>query len=246
MSGDHRGLPPGFAALNSPEAADAPVAVREASPGAPTVLSFSAIGKPGQRPGRQFGAALARFDVRGMFVQDPVNAGFHHGVPPLGSAFADVAVALSDQIPTDSRRAGALAASVGAFGAVICGTALHVERIMLFSPRTRITREVLETRMATDPALAPIDTKAVTTDLRRWLLENPHPPIDVHVGSGHALDCREAERLDGVPHVTVTVHPTDVHAVSRWLHEEGLLSEIVGTGLGLPERRSARSDGGRQ
>lgn len=222
-------------------------------PDAPLVITFGFVSWD----------ALNRFDFWGrakkleasigrpinrILVRDTANMWYQHGVNGLGVDVESTAASLRELIErVQPISVATVGQSMGAYGAILFGALLGVDRVLAFGPlsylRSDWARRDGDTRWL--PVMEKLERFAPARpydDLRALLDATPKPPrVHVVIGTQAApdgeppnMDRLHAERLAGRPDVSVEQFVHAPHAVVQWLGNAGHIDRVLKNGL-LPD-----------
>jgi pimeloyl-ACP methyl ester carboxylesterase len=188
----------------------------------------------GGMPPFEFLKMSRMLDARGLFVRDVLQAWYHRGLPGHGHdivAARDAIGRLLEDLAPD--RTIAVGVSAGGYAALLFGTTLRFDRVIAFAPQTTLRQvdlaQIGDRRW--DDHLRPLRRHKLLnerwTDLREVLSNDGATACDVHYDATFSVDARHAERLDGLPNMTLKPHYGGGHAVARALRESGELHELL-------------------
>lgn len=199
----------------------------------PTVIAFGGMAHQLMMPTSAFISTLSTTDVNVLFIKDLRQCWYQRGLRGLGNDPQSAAWALLDLAPKGSSIVGAVGTSSGGTGALLMGALLGVERIVAFSPRTLVDRAAVRSLRAAGTPVANMRIRRPYCDMALMLDRYPVARVDIHVGARNAVDVASAQRLEGLPGVSVHLHDTSVHTVARFLRDQGRLGPLLREGLGL-------------
>lgn len=228
----NRSVPP-VAMMGTPQAERSSVEIRMGDPGAPTVLAFGGMAHGLMMPVAEFTRVLDGRDVTVLFVKDLRQCWYQRGLRGIGRTPHEAARALRQLVPPDSTLRGTIGMSSGGTGAILFGALLGAPHVLAFSPRTFIDRQTIRLKRSEGTPVPSFRVNPSTCDMRRALTEHPVPDVQVHVGARNAADMAEADRLRGLPGVTITEHPIAEHTTATYLRDQGLLRDVIVASLGL-------------
>jgi dienelactone hydrolase len=179
--------------------------------------------------------ATTGFQVKRLFVRDPDRVWFQHGVPGFGRSIDEVADSLEAIVnEQDVERLVVMGSSAGGYAALAFGALLRADLVLSFSPQTTLDRAWLDGvgddrwsgHLNTLDKLGGPDPR--WTDLCVALPRETHPGtvFEVHYPTQLDADRRHAERLAGLPGVTMCGHDKAAHNFIRGLRNRGELPEI--------------------
>jgi pimeloyl-ACP methyl ester carboxylesterase len=189
--------------------------------------------------------ATTGLDAKRLFVRDPNRVWFQHGVPGFGDSIDEVAACLKAIVEEQEvERLVVMGSSAGGFAALAFGAVLEADLVISFSPQTIIDRAWLDAagddrwrgHLNTLDKLGGPDPR--WTDLCVALPRETRPGtvFEVHYPTQLEADRRHAERLAGLPSVTMLGHDQAAHNFIRGLRNRGELPEIFrAAGLGGPD-----------
>jgi hypothetical protein len=175
--------------------------------------------------------------VKRLFLRDLEQAWYHRGLPDHGASLPELAASLRGLIERHRVSRLVLAgSSAGGYAALVLGALLEADVALSFSPQTIIEPEVLA-RMGDDrwdqyvEALVRddrldhrwSDVRAVLGDGQRRRATR----YEVYFDETMDLDRAHAERLDGVPAVSLHRYTGGSHNLVRTLRDSGELRDIL-------------------
>lgn len=187
----------------------------------------------------EFFNLVAGAPVGKVFVRDLDQAFYQQGVRGLGGSVAETCENLGRLIEGRARRVF-VGQSAGGFGALLFGSMLEADEILVFAPQTFVNRW-LRRRSGDDRWPEHIAAMYRSSGIQRRYLDVRKPlrrnrgrsAVHLYYGSHNRLDMVHCERLAGLPNVAT--HPVDSgsHAIARRLRDTGELQSIVLGSLGL-------------
>lgn len=199
-------------------------------PGAPTIVACGGIAGGLDMPPFEFFGMLDGWPVSKVFLRDIDQVWYQKGVRGIGGVQA-----VADYLRgVDTERMVFVGNSAGGFGALFFASLAGRGDVLAFSPQT-----YLDTRR-----------RLLTAD-PRWFkqVRNTHrvpgacldlvPAVNlagqatVHYSSDHRLDRTHAERLRGLPGVTLVGHKDTDHALVSAMKRTGELAGILRDSLGI-------------
>jgi pimeloyl-ACP methyl ester carboxylesterase len=196
------------------------------------LVAFAGIqGRMGGVPAFEFANLTSDLPAHRVFLRDPGRLYFQRGVPGAGGSALEVADFLrAHRDRLGVRRVVTLGNSVGGYAAVLFGALLDADEAHAIATKTSIRgaddfHDVRIFERLRDEGRVP----AEFADLREVLLSRPTRRLQVHLHypGGHALDTRQAWRLDRVPGVHLHRYPWPDHRLVRVLRDRGFLARFV-------------------
>ena len=173
--------------------------------------------------------------VKRLFVRDPALIWYQRGVPGFGETLDEVAGSLKTVVAEQgAERLVTIGSSAGGYAALAFGALMEADLVLAFSPQTMLDRawldEVGDDRWAGHfrnlDAVGGPDPR--WTDLREALPRERRDRTALHVHYPRPLeeDARHAERLAGLPGVTMVAHEHGYHNFIQGLRNRGELAGI--------------------
>jgi hypothetical protein len=216
------------------------------SPSSTMLIAFAALA-PFKPPPFHLFDFTSGFEVKRLFVRDPTRVWFQRGIPGFGDTIDEVAASLRVVIEEQEvERLVMLGNSAGAYAALVFGTLLNADLVLAFSPQTNIDRawmeEVGDRRWAWNfrllDELGGPDPR--WKDLREALPRERRgeTTLEVHYPVNFPDDCRQVERLEGLPGIELRPHERGYHNFIQTIRNNGELAEILRlAGVEAIERR---------
>jgi pimeloyl-ACP methyl ester carboxylesterase len=209
------------------------------------VIAFAAM-SPFRPPAFHLFEATTGVLAKRLFVRDPDRVWFQHGVPGFGTSIDDVAGSLRAIVDEQEvERLVLMGSSAGGYAALAFGALLEADLVLSFAPQTTIDQAWLDEagderwrgHLKTLEELGGPDPRWV--DLRTALPREtlPGTVFEVHYPTQLESDRRHAERLAGLPGVSMVGHDRAAHNFIRGLRNRGELPGIF-RAAGLDVRSS--------
>jgi hypothetical protein len=202
------------------------------------LVAFGALNQQPTIPVFEFFSLLQDVDVDKIFVRDLDQLFYHGGVRGLGSSIPSVARELRELLG-DHGRVVFVGGSAGGYAAVLFGTLLGADEVVVASPQTflgHVLRRFYRDgrwpdRIAAIHALPQVQRRYL--DLRRVFRRSAtRPHCRVFFAEGNTLDVVHVRRLQDFPEVDLHPKPGRSHNVFREMRDNGnlkpLLVETVG------------------
>lgn len=201
-------------------------------PGSDTILvAFGGLAGEMGVPPFEFFKLASDLPVSKLFVRDLEKAWYHLGVPDHGKDIPAVAASLRELIG-GAERVVMTGNSAGGYAAILFGMLLEVDQVLAFAPQTMISPEALarmgdrrwdyrieEVGDELDPAFS---------DLASLLPVNQgQTTYDIYYDRDCELDRIHAERLEGVPGITLCPRAGGDHEIAKAMRDRGELREVV-------------------
>lgn len=177
----------------------------------------------------EFRRLLRGINAKALFLRDPEFTWYQQGIVGVGDIIESVRYLRSLRNEFDAQRVITVGNSGGGYAAILYGVLMEAEIIIGFSPQTRL-RDSTDTRFPN--ALARlrqiIGTMPTYTDLREVLQRRTgKTKTYIYYGSHNARDREHAERIRGLPGVTLVPFPTCHHSCGKVLARRGHLTRIL-------------------
>ncbi len=210
---------------NSQFSSIAPIEVSRGKTGA-AILVFPSLVQSLGLPTPEFYRMSARHGQTVYFVKDHAQCwyqrgllGLSHDIPSTVEAFKEI---LAESLP-NLRSFGA---SAGGFAAILFGIMLKARKIVAFSPQTLLTAKNIARFKSQDTRSHDV-LQGAYLDLVPIIEQNQDCEIHIHYGDGHTEDAQAAERLRGLPNVTLHAHEFTGHNVAGWLKQNNKLDAAL-------------------
>jgi pimeloyl-ACP methyl ester carboxylesterase len=204
------------------------------SPARTMLIAFAAMSRLKPPPFHLFEATTG-LAVKRLFVRDPARIWYQHGVSGFGSSIDEVAGSLRAIIDEhEVERLVTVGSSAGGYAALAFGSLLEADLVLSFAPQTMLDRAWLDeagdqrwTGNFRDLAEAG-GPDPRWLDLREALARErrDRTVFEVRYPQPHELDAQHAERLDGVPGLTLIPYERGAHNFIQGLRNRGELREI--------------------
>ena len=181
-----------------------------------TALAFSSLAQALSMPVSEFFGMSSRSGQTTYFIKDHTQAWYQRGLLGLSQnipSTVDVLTRLTAQSAHDIRCFGA---SAGGFAAILFGNLLKARKVVAFSPQTILNQQTIDRFRSQDTRIADV-LKGQYLDLVPLLEHNETCEIHIHYGAGQTDDVAAAERLRGLPNVTLHAHDFAGHNIGLWL-----------------------------
>jgi hypothetical protein len=218
------------------------------SDSATMVIAFAAMSSLRPPPFHLFEATTG-LDAKRLFVRDPDRVWYQHGVPRFGNSIDEVGAALRAIVVEQGvERLVVIGSSAGGYAAIAFGAVLEADLVIAFAPQTRIDRgwldEVGDERwrghLATLDRLGGPDPRWADLAVALPREAKPGTVFEIHYPTQLELDRRHADRLRGLPGVSMIGHEKAAHNFVQGLRNRGELREIFQAArLGGPTGREA-------
>lgn len=186
-------------------------------------------------PPFEFFRAAQVLDANRIFVRDTQQCWYHNGLPGFSSNIFETAVNLDRQICLiDPKRVVFVGNSMGGYAAILFAHLLARGDVIAFSTQTFLS-PLLKIRYAdfrwpkktANMYLRTLRNPRVW-DLRKLLQINGNEQsMELFVSRDHRLDLIHAQRMKGLPGLTVHEMDSGGHEVVRQLKEQGVLPAIL-------------------
>jgi pimeloyl-ACP methyl ester carboxylesterase len=202
---------------------------------AETLVIACAAMSPLRPPPFHLFEATTGLHAKRLFVRDPDRVWFQHGLPGFGDSVDEVAKSLKEIVSEQEiDRLVVIGSSAGGYAALAFGAVLEADLVISFAPQTTIDRAWLDEagddrwqgHLKTLDELGGPDPR--WTDLCVALPRETRPgtTFEIHYPTQLDADRRHAERLSGLPGVTMVGHDRAAHNFIRGLRNRGELPEI--------------------
>lgn len=187
-------------------------------------------------PAFEFRKATEAMSVKRLLVRDLHMAWYHRGLPGQSTTLSGVAESLTEIVAVhDIDRIVAAGNSAGGYAALVFGTLLGADVVLSFAPQTVLDLDALAALgdHRWDDLLQPLSATGALdrrwTDLRQSLrrFRKPNTSYQVYFDESLAVDRLHAERLSGLPGVSLIRFGTGNHALVREMRRTGALTQVL-------------------
>ena len=220
-------------------------------PGLPLIISFGFYYADGNPLFDFYGrlkkiALVSGRAANHLFVRDLSQRWYLRGIASLGADVDSTVAALREIIaPLAPSSITTMGQSMGAYGAILYGTLLGVDRMITFGPlscfdgpRWELMKDsrwkpIRENLVATGPQIAPYDDlagllrnlrgKRPALDIFYGMVGDDHLPT--HLNIGH--DVAHAMRFEGIDKITLLPVPMSAHAVVEYFRQHGVITDVL-------------------
>ncbi|MBJ3776230.1 hypothetical protein [Acuticoccus mangrovi] len=221
-----RHLDIGVCPANSPYASLAPIE-RDAGDDEYPIIAFGGMATALSMPFAEFKRFLSSGNQTSYFVKDLHQAWYQFGLLGLTEGVTDTAEYLRAMLPPTVREVSCVGTSAGGFGAILMGVLMGAARVVAFGPQTALTPAVVRAFRSQDTRAEDIRQHGTHLDLVPVLQRNTTTEIVVHVSNDHMRDRVAADRIEGLPGVSVHRYEVSNHRIAAWLKEHGRLGEAL-------------------
>jgi hypothetical protein len=171
-----------------------------------------------------------------LLIRDVHQAWYQRGVPGHGDTIDDLAARLRELVEdAQTRRLVVAGNSARGYGALLFGTLLGADRVLAFSPQTLLDQDALwaigdhrwDVKLRRLQAAGGPDPRFVDLGASLPELANGTTRYDVHYAATVMSDEQHAERVAGIPGLTIHGHPRGGHSVIRLLRRTGELEQLL-------------------
>jgi len=206
----------------------APVEVRRLDAAQCTIFAFGGMAHAFTMPVREFFGVLSVTPSNVLFIKDFHQAWYQKGLLGTTTSRAETIAFLEARFSDMPRPWIFTGSSAGGHAAIHFGQAMGADRVVAFGPQSYVDAEVWRRDR---PDVAPevdFDFADPELDLAHTLAAakdggNCH----IHFGEQNQWDQSHAERLAGLPGVTLHTHATEVHAIARFLRKRDALTPAI-------------------
>lgn len=207
----------------------APIETRIRPGATTTVLAFSGLATAFGMPPREFFQSLAKEGCNVLFIKDFWQCWYLRGLLSLSTGLDDTTEVLRGVIPDGTTSIRTVGASAGAYAAIQFGLRLNADRVLAFSPQTRLQPRVFAQFASPDSRKKDVDFESGDADLlnvfRRY--RDFAGQIEIHYGRENATDRDHARHLEDEPAVHLIDHDADQHGIAKTLQQRGQLAAIL-------------------
>jgi len=198
------------------------------------LIAFAAM-SPLKPPPFHLFEATTGLPVKRLFVRDPALVWYQHGVPGFGDTIDEVTSSLKMLIADqDVDRLVAIGSSAGGYAALAFGSLLEADLVLAFSPQTILDRQWLDAvgdrrwpgHFKNLAALGGPDPRWVDLGEALPRERRAGTTYEVHYPKPYEEDARHAERLTGLPGMTMIPHERGYHNFIQGLRNRGELRDI--------------------
>jgi pimeloyl-ACP methyl ester carboxylesterase len=181
--------------------------------------------------------------IKRLFVRDPASIWYQRGVPGFGDTIDEVAASLKSIVDEQAvERLIVVGSSAGGYAALAFGSLLQADIVLSFAPQSSLDRAWLDELGDHRWAGAFKTLDALGGPDPRWIDLREALPRESHGGTVYEVHhptiyegAPHAERLEGLPGVTVIGHARGYHNFLANLRKSGELTEIFHA-AGVPVR----------
>lgn len=162
-----------------------------------------------------------------VHIKDFHQSWYCRGLIGLTDNRAETIAFLKDYLKDFPRPLTVVGSSSGAYAALLFGHRLNADRIIAFSPQTKLTRNIVNTFGAYRAGNTDFEINAIESDLRRLFEETPlSGTAELHFANKNALDKRQCKHLAGLPNVALVPYKFEGHNIARWLRNRDAMDAI--------------------
>lgn len=200
------------------------------------LMAFGGMALQIGMPPFEFFSLTGGMPAKRLFIRDVHQAWYQRGVPGHGDTIDDLAARLRELLDeARARRLVVAGNSAGGYGALLFGTLLGADRVLAFSPQTFLDQDALwaigdhrwDVKLRRLEAAGGADPRFVDLGASLPELANGRTRYDVHYAATLMSDEHHAERVAGIPGLTLHGHPRGGHSVIRLLRRTGELEQLI-------------------
>lgn len=203
------------------------------------VITFSGIGKLFGLPIYEFYNILDNYNVNKVFIRDTRQTWFVKGIDQELSSVSKLKLELKKILNFYScEKVVFIGNSAGAYGALLYGNLLKINKIIAFAPQTFLSHHLRKLhkderwQMEIEKLQKMISQKEYKyLDLLNCELSKNNVDIDIHYCITDHLDKIHSERLDDLKNINFHMYHEGGHGLIRLLKTRGVLEEILNNSI---------------
>jgi hypothetical protein len=198
------------------------------------IIAFSGGAQKLDVPVHEFFETTKTLGYNRILLWDKYYMYYHYGVDREHRDWPSLIDYLRGEIARlQPKKVLCVGTSSGGYAAIVAGHHLKADFVHAFGPQTNIALDREGIRAARHPvhrwrmsvsSRVRKEVLDLVPLLRRW---NGKTRYFVHYGTGHDIDRRFAERIVGLPSVTIFGYDSNVHAIAIFLAKRKFLGKVL-------------------
>jgi len=194
-----------------------------------TVLVFGGMATRPSMPPKEFFATFSTYNANIVFVKDFKQCWYQKGLLGITQDVESTSQYLRSIIPKSSTKLICIGTSAGGYGAIRFGIDLSADKIIVFSPQTKINKLIFKRFKSLDSNFDDLG-KLEHLDLYNYLshVSKKKPDnlnIDIHYGSQNVIDSSNAKHIEDF--ANLYPHSSKSHNIASFLKQSNKLAVII-------------------
>lgn len=192
-----------------------------------TLIVFGGMATRPSMPPKEFFASFMLKKINIIFVKDFQQCWYQNGLVGLTSDIESTVLYLKSLIPHQTKKLTCLGTSAGGYASIRFGVSLNADRILSFSPQTKINDAIFEKFKSLDSRIDEVDFNYNSDlDLALFLSSVKYKgKIELFVGKENKQDYKAANKLSEFS--TIYSFPTGTHNIAGFMKKNGLLDSVL-------------------
>lgn len=190
-----------------------------------TLIVFGGMATIPSMPPKEFFASFREKNINIIYVKDFQQCWYQNGLMGLTDDIQSTVDYLKSLIPSRTNKLACLGTSAGGYASIRIGVELNAERILAFSPQTKINKPVFNKFKSLDSRRDEINLNNEINLSNFLKTSNYKGKIDLYYGKLNKADKNAAENISS--YVNLHSYSTDKHSIATFLKSKGLLSDIL-------------------
>ncbi|MCP3921785.1 MAG: hypothetical protein GY714_04290 [Desulfobacterales bacterium] len=190
-----------------------------------TLIVFGGMALQPSMPPKEFFRSFSDKELNLVFVKDFKQCWYQKGLLGKSNDIKSTIKYLKSIIPNTTQKLITLGTSSGGYAAIRLGVELNANKIIAFSPQTKIANSVFKRFKSIDSRIIDIDFENVDLDLELYLSKHKNLNIDVYYGNENIEDKLAVDHIN--QHVNAYPFPTKSHSIANYLKKNNKLDIIL-------------------